>query len=605
MQKRQGSKVIRSKFHAAGISLFLLTLTFPIRAFARAGGAGGGSGSSSGGISGYFFGFIFDALPFPVGLILIGIAVLVVYLMKEQSPLSPRFDSIPSLVRASQKKSKLPASFLKRNPSFSEVEFKKKVEFAFLEIQKAWMAKDLRKVRRWISDGVWQRFNIQIKMMNVLEQKNVLSDITIHNTFIDNVEVDGSFDIIHVGIHFSMNDSFISDQYPELNLGGPVEGLEYWTFLRKSRTNEFDLFHRDTCPKCGDQLPLDLGEVSRCQSCKTLTTLGEYDWLLAEIEQADDYLNIKPAYRKSGRLTSRIRKALGNDSGFSVQLIEDRASNAYMQVLASLVLQKPELIRRFTSDEFFKGMKDRIQVESPFVYRRLFLNSVTLIDFFQLDGFDNLVIAIKKSGHRLGFNGKSIQFLQRAQYTVNEFLVLTRRTGAAQQSGSLLTHNSVNCGGPVGDTLDLKCPNCGMGLNNSKLDWVVTELLSPQEYIQYKKQNTIRFVTGFDVDELDPAFTVRDFALNNIIYMTVVEGDFSFGRLDLIYKFAIKLGYNKKRIRGMIDLSKGRALGLRIPENRKQSERVYKIMVNAAKDIGYKSSGTQAILDEMKQRVAL
>jgi len=205
----------------------------------------------------------------------------------------------------------------------------------------------------------------------------------------------------------------------------------------------------------------------------------------------------------------------------------------------------------------------------------------------------------------LGFNGKSIQFLQRAQYTVNEFLVLTRRTGAAQQSGSLLTHNSVNCGGPVGDTLDLKCPNCGMGLNNSKLDWVVTELLSPQEYIQYKKQNTIRFVTGFDVDELDPAFTVRDFALNNIIYMTVVEGDFSFGRLDLIYKFAIKLGYNKKRIRGMIDLSKGRALGLRIPENRKQSERVYKIMVNAAKDIGYKSSGTQAILDEMKQRVAL
>src|ERR1035441_8633816 len=61
--------------------------------------------------------------------------------------------------------------------SFPEGLDKLKVQSSFIEIQNAWMHKDLKIVRKWISDGVYQRYTAQFGMMNKLSQVNKLSRI--------------------------------------------------------------------------------------------------------------------------------------------------------------------------------------------------------------------------------------------------------------------------------------------------------------------------------------------------------------------------------------------------------------------------------------------
>ena len=47
------------------------------------------------------------------------------------------------------------------------------------------------------------------------------------------------------------------------------------------------------CPKCGSPLGDNMGEVSKCDHCGTITNKGDYDWVLAEITQMGDYLEEK------------------------------------------------------------------------------------------------------------------------------------------------------------------------------------------------------------------------------------------------------------------------------------------------------------------------
>ena len=67
--------------------------------------------------------------------------------------------------------------FKLRNPNFVKEDFLKKVSIAFTEIQNAWSNKDLKNVRRYISDSVYQRFNVQFQMMNKLEQIDKINNL--------------------------------------------------------------------------------------------------------------------------------------------------------------------------------------------------------------------------------------------------------------------------------------------------------------------------------------------------------------------------------------------------------------------------------------------
>lgn len=576
-------------------------------AHAVAGGAGGGGfdgGSGDGGeiIIELIF-WILWSLPFPFNLIALAILAAFVWMGRNKVRTVSGLNKIPSIARASSQTFTLPADFLKRNPGFDPASLLAKANTAFLTIQDAWMRQDMAPVRRWISDGIWQRFNTQFAMMRLLDQRNEIGNIAVRKVFIDAIEQDGNFDIVHIGIHFTANDDFVSAKFPELDQRGPLEMLEYWSFIRKAGVAEKDLYHANLCPGCGAELPDDMGEVARCTSCHAVSTRGDYDWILAEITQADDYANQAAKLAKSGALTQRIRSALGADADFSVQLIEDKASNAYLQIMAARATRRPETMRRFVGDALFARLSEEIGQQAPFVFNRLYLNNVTLIDSYQADGKDNLVVAFKRSAQRVDIAGGRLRLIDQGIHAENEIMILSRDTGAGAAQGSLYAHACPACGGPVGDTLDLKCGYCGELLNSTRREWIVTRLLAAADYRSLSEAQKPAMTTRVAVKQLDPLFAVRDYALNNVMMIIGSDGAITMDELNFAQDLSRKMGYDLKKLTGLFDLAKNGKLALRLPEDRKSADKVLKLMETAAFADRQITPQELALLEEVRQRI--
>ena len=619
----------RRFFRVLGLMLILLVFLGTTSLFARAGGAGGSSGSSShsssshsssrhsgsshsssshsGGGGGGDITFVFEIVyiivrtlgPLPTFIISAVVIVGGVFLVRRSSRLSgtayrniktpPSRDKVKGLKR-----------FLEETPDFNEEEFLGKVSTAFYAIQEAWSAKDLSKVRRYISDGVYQRFNTQFKMMELLRQRNELSDVQVQEIFFDKVDRDGAYDIIHVGIQASLQDEFVCGLNPALDSGGYEEFLEYWSFLRRRGVPKKDLYDSQLCPSCSAPLPDNPGEVARCGYCGALVNSGEFDWVLSEITQADDYSR-SSALNKSHKLAKKTAVLAKEYGDFSVQLLEDKASNGYLQVLTAFAHRAPAIMRRFVSDQAFDKIRGRFP-DSQIVFNRLYLNSVTLIGAFTRGEENTLAFSITSSFQRASLEqGPKCRLLDPTVVMSHEVLLMTRHIEVVKSKGSLYLHQCSACGAPIKDTLDITCSYCGNAFNNNRREWIITDLLSTEEYRTFLGEEVQDFQVKLDPRVLDDLFDVKDYALNNIMIIVSADGDFSEEEEDFAIGLAKRWGYNPEKLKPIFRLAAAGRLVIRMPDNPKKRAEIYGLMEKAALVDDDLSEAEQRILDYVKE----
>lgn len=466
---------------------------------ARAGGAGGGGHSSSGGRSsgggGHFSGggssfhgsgrgLGGGSLSFPLVLLLLFVAILVVIVYLRFTAGADTVDSPPPGEDASLDAESL-SEFQAANPDFDLPSFLEKVRQAFLKIQVAWSDQDISKARAFITDGIYQRYTTQFTMMSLLRQRNVLGNIRVGTITPISARQDGPYDVIDVRIDAAMHDSFICEADPNLNEAGDAGFTEYWSFLRKRgvRSGRFDLVSGVTCPSCGSPLPESMGEICRCAHCQVLVNSGEFDWVLAEITQAEDYSSYSAISQLiAPDLAEKVANLQAECPDFSVQLIEDKASNAVMQILGALSTRNPASMRRFVADPVFQELSATL-TSHQIVYNRLYLNEVTLLDGRHLGIRHRLGVGIAFTMQRVDRKGDgSISLVDPATVRRERILILERNALTGSSKGALYQHQCPDCGGAVGDTIDVKCQYCGNPLNSTKHEWIVTGYLKSHQY---------------------------------------------------------------------------------------------------------------------------
>ncbi|PLX12216.1 MAG: hypothetical protein C0594_02705 [Marinilabiliales bacterium] len=568
--------------------------------FARVGG-GGGSSRSSGG-DGDLIGiaiYIISMIPFPYNMIVLAIVIVLYFLAKKKMRQQTVLNQLPTGEGPS--KARGYDNFAASNPDFNETEFKKNVEDSFIAIQNAWQDKDMGKVRHFISDGMYQRLNTQFKMMDILKQKNTIDKLNVKNVYIDKIESDGQFDIIHVAIHASIVDKFISEKYSKLNSGGSEEFVEYWSYMKKRGVEAKDLFHTNNCPNCGGELPKKANDVSKCEFCGTVMNSPEYGWILAEITQADDYITSNSMVMKDSNLKGKIGDLVANNPDFSVQLIEDKVSNGYLQIETARVMNDNKLLRRFVSDEYFERKKDEFK-DNDFVYNRLYLNDVSLLGIGQKDKKNQLLVSVKVSYQKVRLMEKKVDILDPVVTCKTEIVRIERDMQAAQSKGSAYTHTCPSCGGSVEDTLDTKCPYCGNPVNSSSTDWIIADVMSMEEYYNYYSANAAAFSIPVKPEKTDVLYKVRDYAFNNVLLMIAVDGVFDAEEKKFAESLAKKWGYNVDKIQPMFQMAQNGKLVLRMPEDPKQRKKIYEMMNKAAQVDGNISEEEQNLLNTVRDR---
>jgi len=570
----------------------IVLLLTAVELLARAGGAGGNDYGGGGGGGGdgdgigaliYLVIRLITMLPFPANVIVAAIAILIFYIMSRQAKKKLKEQTILNQLPTGEpvKKIKGYNKFMTNNPGFDEDHFKRKVETAFLKIQEAWEKKDLSDVRKFISDGVYQRFNTQFLMMNILKQTNRINDLKILNIYIDRIETDGKFDIIHTAVHARIDDRFVSEIDSSLNSGGEEEFVEYWSFIKKRGTETKDIYSSDFCPNCGSPLPEDMGEVSKCPACGTLTNSGEYDWVLSEITQADDYIGSNHKLKESKYLAREIERVSSGDEEFSLQNIEDKASNGYLQIISSMALGNPSMMRRFVNDNVFNNIKMPSTGET-IAYNRLYLNDVYVLGISEDDTKNHIHIAVKSSYQRVRVAGSEVEKIDEVLMSRTEVLVMSRDKSYNKSKGSLYAHCCPSCGAPVENSLKTECDYCGSTFNSTSSEWIITELMSLSDYSSWLESENLNMTYSVNPSKIDKLYDVRDFALNNVMILIAADGIFSDEEREFAETLAKKWGYNLDKISPIFDMAMAGNLSIKMPDDSKKQRKIYKLMGKAA-----------------------
>ena len=476
----------RPRFVALLVAGFWLTFGALMRLGARAGGAGGhssgsshssgghssgggisshsssGSGGSGGGFSGICCFLFFIAF----------IVILVLLLRAKTS----RSGVVAEPVALPDEDAEKLAAGLAAIPGFQIEVFRQKVTDAFLRIQAAWSAQSLAEVRPFISDGIYQRFATQFRMMALLKQKNALSNVRILRIEPVAATRDGEYDVLQVYISAAMNDAFVCELDHSLDTEGDDSFVEYWSFIRKQQpTKEGDLYQEKGCPSCGAPLPPDMGELCRCQYCQVMVNSGEFDWVLAEITQEEDYgHNSEMAPRVSPQLEEAVADLTREAPDLAVQLIEDKASNAFMQIMTALATRNPAVVRRFVSDDALAAITAMIPQEN-IIFNRIYLNEAVLLEATRANGRHVLNVGLTATMQRVRIgSGNKLIPVDDEEVKGGYVLVLERDAHAVPDKGALYQHQCPSCSGAIGDTLDLNCQYCGVALNSAGNEWIVT-----------------------------------------------------------------------------------------------------------------------------------
>lgn len=594
-----------SKIHIIGIVLALLAIILiSPELFARAGGGGDyGGGGDGGGGDGLFaiIYLIFMLLPFPINIIVVAI-VIVLFIWfgrKKKKQLNQKsvFNNIPTGNNQGGKKTSQKEIPLKYANSG---DIKAKIEHAFLQIQKGWQNQDLSKVRKFISDGVYQRFTTQFTIMNILEQKNVIYDIKIHNITTVDTHEENEFAVVDASIHATIVDEYKSVKYSQFNQGGSDTFVEYWSFIRKKNVEAAkDLYFSSNCPKCGDNLPDDAGEIAKCQSCGTLTNTGEYDWVLAEITQTVDYN--ADGFKKADSAAKKLLEVYKKDPSFSIQMMEDKASNAFLQILTARTKTKAELARRFVSDEYYARLETEVKADAGKAYVRLYLNHVDLVNGYNKEKMDYLVFNIKYTKQQLKIDGGKGQLLDHVPVSLHKVMVMTRASNAAPAKGSLYAHSCPNCAGPIEDTIDTKCSYCGEPLNSPNFEWIVDNVFDAQEYKQVNSQLGVPTITNLNPEDTEKLFKVRDYAFNNILIIMAADGIYNDAEKQHVAQLSKQFKYSEAQVAGWVALAEQKKLSMIWPFEKADKQKVYAMMEKAAHADSELHGTEEVLLNEAKQ----
>ena len=197
----------------AGAALLFLSL----EAWARAGDgqrfSGGGGGWSSGttiggdGSSGVDIAYlIYLVVRYPAIGVPVLIVVLIVGYLKYQG--QHRIETTirnHNLQRHHAQRDANLAALQERDTTFELNAFKRRVQDGFERIQRAWAGGNIESVRPCMSDGVYERFNVQLELLRAAHQRNHMSGVQVDDVDVVAVTSDGQFDALHVAIRADRN----------------------------------------------------------------------------------------------------------------------------------------------------------------------------------------------------------------------------------------------------------------------------------------------------------------------------------------------------------------------------------------------------------------
>ncbi len=355
-----------------------------------------------------------------------------------------------------------------RDPNVNEQSLVDRVRRMSDVLRDGWTGGNMAPARSFASDGVYSRFQVQLSLMQQEGVRNVMSDTAVLYVTLEGVESHPPFDIVHVRFTAQARDATVPlTATPEqvrftLAQAEVAPYTEIWTLVRKQgAVSKLDPSQVGlACPSCG--APFERGgEIVVCTHCKALVASGEFDWVLAEITQLEEW------HPTSDETIFGLAALRESDLGTTRETLEDRASYVFWKWLQSGRSGSPAPLRKCATDALIaRGGDGGADAARG---RDIAVGGVNLrfVDLAQGEPEDFAYVDVFWSA-RYGGGG--------TPFSRQNILRLARKPGASAKL-SMSAVICPNCGAPQSDTDDPKCGHCGTAIVASGNVWALDAVL--------------------------------------------------------------------------------------------------------------------------------
>lgn len=443
------------------------------------GGGGGGGGGDGDGLFGIFYFLIrlaFEAPLIGVPLLVIAIAVVALGARKGKAKHQERVIRVQRPQLRSQDSRRLASRVQTADPAFDERSFLTRVETAFRTAQTSWCDQDLEQLRHFVTDGVFERFSLQIEEQRGDGWRQGMSGLEVGPVTLTHVDLGQHFETVTVQIGFRADIHRLN-----LETGKRIPGSqlprnhfsECWSFVRRrgAKTIQENGLIEGQCPNCG--APLSVKQSARCETCEALVRSGEFDWVLAEITQSSEW---RPETESELPGVARYLKL---DPGISIQLVEDRCSVAFWRKVAAGRRGNCEPLVRLATPEFCESYSAQTTRGDERVYAaENAVGSVRTLGFLAGPEYDRAVVEVLSDGRRARVDSKGKRRLETSRHLRRELFVFKRRAGARTDLKETFTSSRCRaCGAHDAGGTDPRCPYCEAPRTGDKSTWLLSDLL--------------------------------------------------------------------------------------------------------------------------------
>ncbi|HBU59065.1 MAG TPA: hypothetical protein DEB48_04395 [Verrucomicrobiales bacterium] len=174
------------------------------------------------------------------------------------------------------------------NTDFKVEEITERFKYIFNVLQSSWSDRNLNKLRAFETDHLFQNHSYWVREYERQGLRNILTNIDLEKIQVVKIRSDKFYDAITCRMWAGMVD------YTITNSGDLVCGnrskrkhfSEYWTFIRGRGVKSHGKTESQ-CPNCGAELRISM--AGECEYCGSKLTSGEFDWVLSEIQQDEEY----------------------------------------------------------------------------------------------------------------------------------------------------------------------------------------------------------------------------------------------------------------------------------------------------------------------------
>ncbi len=346
------------------------------------------------------------------------------------------------------------------DPNFSPEHFYELAKTIAVKVQDAWSAGDMITARNYISQGIYNRFKVQLEMMKDDEGlMNVVENYRIKVLNVMALDLSHSYQTLHVRLTSRAKDATLpvgstADQIQKaINKAQDTSFTEIFSYTRKrsAKTDSSKNYLKGQCPSCG-YVPDNFSEVNKCPSCGSIYNSGEFDWVLSEITQDTEWQ--ESSYESIDGLKDLETKNLS----INREVIEDRASFLFWKWMQSQTKGDKNQLARDASSGFMANFNPVKTYMAEVVVGASDLKRV-----WQDKDKAYASVLILWSASLMK---KDEPVHRESTFTLSMPLALKNPYGLAN-------HSCNSCGGPLPDSNATVCTYCGAALPVTVSDWIL------------------------------------------------------------------------------------------------------------------------------------